>query len=162
MKRSRKGRTGGDQRKINEERWGMSGWYHGGVPAVLWNGTKICFFFPLRPLIPALTYLPVAHLVFPLSLPDTNLCLTPACTNCSCLPPITLPLACIRPLSPPLLSVTLFVSQSLLTPPSPPSWFSYQCKGQLGSYIDDILVSRRCSVIRNVQHLLFAAAVSAL
>lgn len=89
-----------------------------------------------------------------------NLCLSPTCTNCSCLLPITLSLASSLLLSPPLVSFNLFVSHSLS--PLPSSWCSYQYKGQLRSYIDDVLVSRWCGVIRSVQHLLFAAAVSAL
>lgn len=44
VKKNRKRRTGGDQRKINEERWEMSRWYHTGAPAVLWNGTQFNFF----------------------------------------------------------------------------------------------------------------------
>lgn len=44
-------------------------------------------------------------------------------------------------------------------PPLPPFCCSYQHKGHLRLYEDDILVSRWCGVMWNVQHLLFAAAM---
>lgn len=44
-------------------------------------------------------------------------------------------------------------------PPPPPFRCSYQHKGHLRLYEDDIPVSRWCGVMWNVQHLLFAAAM---
>lgn len=44
-------------------------------------------------------------------------------------------------------------------PPPPPFCCSYQHKGHLRLYEDDIPVSRWCGVMWNVQHLLFAAAM---
>lgn len=151
------------KRNIKGNRWGsekdkwremnMSRWYHRWTPAVLWIGTTFCIFqtllFPLTsPFLHA-----SAELVLPLSLPDTNLCLLTTFAS------VLLPSLFLKPPSFSCHHHFICLSHSL---PLSPSWCPYQNKGQLRSYEEDILVTPWCAIIWNVQHLLFAAAASAL
>lgn len=124
---------------------------------------KLCFLpSQLSPLIPPLAYLPVHTLIF-LSYYQT---LTSVSYRLVLIAPVCLlsiPFQLLAFSCHHLWSPLLYLSLAASPPHTGSPWCAYQYKGQLRSFIDDILVSRWCGVIWSVQHLLFAAAaVSAL
>lgn len=134
--RNGKGEQVGDQRRMNEDGWEMSSRHQSWEPDGALKGREILLHFYIPTLLfPSYsnTSTPASNQPPPLSAPDTNLCHSRTCTNCSRLPPTALHLASISPVPPPLASLTAFVCPRVS--PLSSSRCSYQEKGQLGSDI---------------------------